>query len=193
MMYEKKDFKLALPGLSEKLLSNHISLYEGYVANSNKLLEAQKKMLDEGKGSTPEFAEITRRFGWEWNGIRLHELYFSNLGSKPLGEGPLKQLLAKGFGSFESWEKSFRSVGAIRGIGWAMLYADPKTKQLHNVWINEHDGGHLAGAIPLLIMDVFEHAFMIDYGTKRADYIDVFFKLINWEEVENRAKEADLI
>jgi Fe-Mn family superoxide dismutase len=90
------------------------------------------------------------------------------------------------FGSHEAWEKDFRAVGAMRGIGWTVLYYDPQGDKLLNVWINEHDVGHLAGCVPLLVMDVFEHAFMIDYGLKRADYIATFFNAIDWAIVEKR-------
>ena len=92
------------------------------------------------------------------------------------------------FGSFETWEKEFRAIGMMRGMGWAILYQDSFTGRLLNFWINEHDGGHPAGGTPLVILDVFEHAFMIDYGLKRADYIEAFFKNIHWKAVEDRLK-----
>ena len=146
-------------------------------------------MAKEGKTGTPEYAELKRRFGWEFNGMRLHELYFENMlkgGSMVDKNSELAEKLALSFGSFENWEKDFRSTGAMRGIGWTILYHDPIADKLFNVWVNEHDIGHLAGCIPLLILDVFEHAYMLDYGLKRADYIDAFFKAINWPEVNNR-------
>jgi len=96
--------------------------------------------------------------------------------------------LAEEFGSYENWEADFKGVGAMRGIGWAILYQDNVSGKLFNQWINEHDVGHPAGCNPLLILDVFEHAFMIDYGLKRADYITAFFKNIKWEAVEGRLK-----
>jgi len=178
---------VGLPGFSEQLIRNHIALYEGYVANTVKVADALKKLLAEGKTATPEYAELSRRLGWEWNGMRLHELYFGNLGAKPMNaKSRLLTKIAEDFGTFDNWEKAFRATGAMRGIGWVILYYDPLDKKLFNAWINEHDVGHMAGAIPLLVMDVFEHAFMIDYGLKRADYIEAFFKQINWEEVEFR-------
>ena len=84
------------------------------------------------------------------------------------------------------WEKDFRAMGAIRGIGWIVLYHDKTAGRLFNVWVNEHDVGHLAGATPLLVMDVFEHAFMLDYGLNRAGYIDAFMNAINWETIVKR-------
>jgi Fe-Mn family superoxide dismutase len=122
--------------------------------------------------------------------MRLHEYYFDNLGGKaPLDrDDNLGKKLTEGFGSVEAWEKDFRATGAMRGIGWTVLYQDPVEGRLINCWINEHDEGHPAGCIPLLVMDVFEHAFMIDYGLKRADYIVAFFKNIDWKAVEARLR-----
>ncbi|MDP3981858.1 MAG: Fe-Mn family superoxide dismutase, partial [Chlamydiota bacterium] len=90
------------------------------------------------------------------------------------------------FGSYDAWLKDFQATGAMRGIGWVILSYDASGDCLYNTWINEHDMGHLGGTTPLLIMDVFEHAFMIDYGLKRADYISSFIKAIDWDEVEKR-------
>ena len=122
--------------------------------------------------------------------MRLHELYFENLGEKePINkEGKLYKKIVEDFGSYENWEKDFKATGTMRGIGWAILYQDSKSGKLINFWINEHDAAHPAGCQPILIMDVFEHAFLTDYGLKRADYIESFFKNINWEEVEKRIK-----
>ena len=190
-MYEQKDFKslLGIKGLSDTMLNNHFSLYAGYVANFNKLNDILVAMEKDGKYGTPEYAELNRRFGWEFNGMRLHELYFENL-TKNFKLVDTKSIFYKGlikeFGSFEFWEKDFRSMGAMRGIGWVILYYDKNAGRLFNVWVNEHDIGHLAGAVPLLVMDVFEHAYMTDYGIKRADYIDVFIKSIDWEVVKGR-------
>lgn len=192
MAYEAKDYSglLGMPGFSETLLKNHFTLYQGYVNNTNKLLEIIAQMVKDGKTATPEFAELKRRLGWEWNGMRLHEYYFENLGGRE-ALSPASELygrLLKSFGSFELWEKEFRGTGTMRGIGWVALYQDLHTGRLINFWINEHDVGHPAGGELLLIMDVFEHAFMTDYGLKRADYIGAFFKNINWKAVENRLK-----
>jgi len=192
MSYTAKDYTklLGMEGFSETLLRNHFTLYQGYVTNTNKLIESLHQMVKEGKMATPEFSELKRRWGWEFNGMRLHEYYFENLGGKEgLGkEGRLFKKISEDFGTYENWEKEFRAVGAMRGIGWAILYQDPWTGQLFNCWINEHDTGHPSGGLPILVLDVFEHAFMIDYGLKRADYIEAFFKNINWKEVEKRLK-----
>ena len=122
--------------------------------------------------------------------MRLHEYYFENLGGKsPLDKnGKFAKKISEDFGSYETWEKDFRATGAMRGIGWVVLYHDVTNGKLINFWINEHDVAHPAGCNPILIMDVFEHAFMIDYGLKKTDYIGAFFKNINWTIVEFRLK-----
>ena len=190
MTYTAKDYArlFGMAGFSEALLKNHFTLYQGYVTNTNKLLDALDALVKEGKAATPEFAEMKRRLGWEFNGMRLHELYFENLGGGAALEtgGMLAGRMTDSFGSVETWEKDFRATGAMRGIGWVGLYLDPRTGRLINFWINEHDAGHPSGCTPLLIMDVFEHAFMPDYGLKRADYIEAFFGNIDWKAVEAR-------
>jgi len=192
MPYTAKDYAalIGMSGFSETLLKNHFTLYQGYVTNTNKVLDTLDQMAKDGKAATPEFAELKRRLGWEFNGMRLHEYYFENLGGKGGMDknGKLMKKLADSFGSYEAWEKDFRATGAMRGIGWTVLYQDPASGRLINFWVNEHDVSHPAGCNPLLIMDVFEHAFMIDYGLKRADYIEAFFKNINWNAVESRTK-----
>jgi len=189
-IYAPKDFKhlLGLPGFSDTLLSNHFTLYEGYVKNTNTLIT----LLETKEPGTPDYAELRRRFGWEWNGMRLHELYFENMAkeSSELGTGALKEKMERIYGSFENWKKSFGGAGAMRGIGWVILYHDTISGELFSVWINEHDGGHLSGATPLLVMDVFEHAYMTDYGIKKADYIEAFFRSIDWKVVETRLKQS---
>jgi Fe-Mn family superoxide dismutase len=186
-MHETKNYEhlLGLAGFSDTLLKNHFTLYGGYVTNVNKLAE-KSETIEMG---SPEYAELKRRFGWEWNGMKLHELYFENLTkeSKPLAEeSELRKKIAERFGSYEKWEKDFRATGAMRGIGWVILAYQKEEGRLFNIWVNEHDVGHLVGAVPLLVMDVFEHAFMIDYGLKRADYIESFWKVIDWSVVEKR-------
>ncbi|MBU6371030.1 MAG: superoxide dismutase [Patescibacteria group bacterium] len=189
MTYEEKKFDqlLGLAGFSDTLLKNHFTLYAGYVKNVNALAET----LQTAKPGTPEYAELKRRFGWEWNGMRLHELYFGNMTKDDANktttrDSAFEKAFTASFGTFESWLADFKATGAMRGIGWVILAFDPEAKRLFNVWINEHDVGHLAGAVSLLVMDVFEHAYMTDYGIKKADYIESFLKAIDWKVVEKR-------
>ena len=192
MPYAAKEYSklIGMEGFSETLLKNHFTLYQGYVTNTNKVLDTLDQMLKDGKTGAPEFAELKRRLGWEFNGMRLHEYYFENLGGK-IGldkGGKLAKKLAEGFGSYEAWEKDFKATGTMRGIGWVALYQDNLSGRLINFWINEHDVSHPAGCSLILIMDVFEHAFMLDYGLKRADSIEAFFKNIDWKAAEGRLK-----
>ena len=185
------DRLIGLAGLSEQLLKNHFTLYQGYVTNTNKLADALAVLLQEDKTAAPEYAELKRRFGWEYNGIRLHEYYFDNLAvdGRPLdSSSALSEKIIHDFSTHEAWQKDFKATGAMRGIGWVVLYFDQVADRLFNVWINEHDLGHLAGAKPLLVLDVFEHAYMPDYQLKKADYLEVFFKVIDWHAVEERLK-----
>jgi len=191
MAYDAKSFEnlIGTEGFSAALLKNHFTLYQGYVTNTNKLIDALGRFLAEGKTATPEYAELKRRFGWEFNGMKLHELYFGNMikgGANLSMNLKLFKKIVEDFGTYENWEKDFRAAGAMRGIGWVILYYDSAPDKLFNVWVNEHDVGHLSGATPILVMDVFEHAYMIDYGLKRADYIEAFFKAINWKAAEER-------
>jgi len=192
MSYTAKDYGsvIGMKGFSDTLLKNHFTLYQGYVTNTNKVADGLAQMLKEGKTGTPEYAEIKRRFGWEFNGMRLHELYFENLkGSGDIDKsGKLAKKIEKDFGGVEAWEKDFKACGTMRGIGWVMLYHDAVGDRLFNTWINEHDVSHLTGCTPVLVMDVFEHAYMTDYQLKKADYIESFFANINWKAVENRLK-----
>lgn len=191
MEYLAKDYShlIGTPGFSESLLNNHFTLYQGYVTNTQKVAGMLGELLQEGKEGTPTFAELKRRFGWEWNGMRLHELYFGNLGGDGRsGSAPkVLEILKSVFGSYEEWQKEFKAMGMFRGIGWVVLYLDNETGNAFNCWINEHDVAHLAGGVPLLVMDVFEHAFLLDYGLKRVDYVDAFMKALDWTAVEKRA------
>ncbi len=195
MAYTEQNFEhlLGTAGFSDQLLNNHFKLYAGYVANTNKLLDRLIALVKEGNTATPEFAELKRRFGWEFNGMRLHELYFGNMSKtkKTLPESsPLYKKMVEVFGSGQVCEQVFVATGSMRGIGWVIMNYDPESKKLFHTWINEHDVGHLTGCVPLLIMDVFEHAFMLDYGLNRADYIKAFINSIDWEVVEGRFEKA---
>ena len=191
-MYEAKDYThlIGMDGFSETLLRNHFTLYQGYVTNTNKLRDTLAQLAKDGKLGTPEYAELKRRMGFEWDGMRLHEYYFENLGGKGdlAQSGKLAERIAADFGGFDAWLADFKATGAMRGVGWAILYRDGASGALINEWINEHQNNHLAGCTPILVMDVFEHAFMLDYGLKRADYIEAFFRNISREAVEARLK-----
>jgi len=189
--FAARDFTslLGLPGFSDPLLKNHFELYQGYVKNANAILGEIERMTKEQKLDTPAAAELRRRFGWEYDSIRLHEFYFENLtkNPRPLDPGSrLAQRLNEDFGSAANWQKDFEAAGAMRGIGWVVAYHDPLRNRLFNAWIDEHDRGHLVACTPVVVLDVFEHAYMIDYGVKKAGYLEAFFRNLNWDAATQR-------
>jgi Fe-Mn family superoxide dismutase len=192
--YLAKDYAYlyGMPGFSDALLKMHFQLYQGYVKNTNLLMNRFKELQAQDKEMSYDYGALKRRMGWEWNGMRLHELYFDNLGGKGSVDKSdlLFQKLVKDFGSFEGWKKSFTATGMMRGIGWVILYLDWQTGKLFNTWINEHDLGHLSGGEPLLVMDVFEHAYITQYGLERDKYIQAFFENVDWSVVSQRYSDA---
>ena len=191
--YQVKNFDHLLgnvQGLDDSLLKMHFKLYEGYVNNSNTILKKLQELTNADKSRTPEFAGLKRILGWEFDGMLLHEYYFENLGktAELKNDDPFLQKMKQDFGGYNQWKADFISTGLIRGIGWVVAYIEPKSGRLINEWINEHDVGHLAGAKPILIMDVFEHAYITQFGLDRNKYIEVFFNNINWDVVSNRFK-----
>ena len=187
--YQEKTFDLGgLAGFSEKQISEHLKLYAGYVKNVNKL-SADIARLSSDEANSIAVSELRRRFGFEFNGLRLHELYFEALGGGGAIQegGGLKNALTAQFGSFEAWAGEFKTMGMMRGIGWVILCRDPENGKLFNAWITDHEVGHLAGLPVLLAMDVWEHAYAVDFlPTGRKDYIEVFFKNLRWDIVESR-------
>lgn len=183
------DHLFKLPGFSEQSVQTHLALYQGYVANTNLLAEMMREWLTVGKSGSIEWAEMKRRFAWEFNGMRLHEMYFENLTATASAldrQSLLYKKIEEDFGPYALWEQGFKKTGGMRGIGWVILAFDPQTDRLFNVWMSEHDTGLLVGTRPLLVMDVFEHAFLVDYGLKRNEYVEAFFNVIDWAKVEGR-------
>ena len=191
-LYKAKEFKLSgLKGISDRTLEMHLSLYEGYVKNTNALTEKLAEMTHKKKASAkdPAFAELTRRLGFEYGGMVLHEYYFDNLA--PEGKGIIsdetKNAIEKNFTTFENWKTDFAAVGEMRGVGWAILYQDPVSQQLSNHWIALHHIGVPSGFKPILVMDVWEHAYLLDYRpSERNKYIEAFFSNIDWDVIQRR-------
>lgn len=186
-MYQIQKFEhlFGTPGFSDNALKIHFKLYEGYVNNVNSI----GKILRETETKSSGQAELRRRFGWEFDGMRLHEIYFSSFSKEtaPLDTANLLyEKIEKDFGSFKNWQEDFTATALARGIGWAIVYYDEVGDRLFNTWVNEHDTGHLANAKILLLLDVFEHAFMLDYDTDRASYVDAFLKAVDWETIQVR-------
>ena len=191
--YKPKQFELSgLKGISDKTLQMHFKLYEGYVKGVNELNEKIANILADGKVDKEEFpaySELTRRLGFEYNGMVLHEYYFDNLkaGGAGVPSTTFVNMAEASFGSYDTWMLDFAGVGKMRGVGWAMCYQDPKTGALSNHWITLHEIGNVTGFVPILVMDVWEHAFILDYApADRSKYIDAFFSNVDWDAVHGR-------
>jgi Fe-Mn family superoxide dismutase len=193
--FKARSFPLSgLTGISDKTLEMHFGLYEGYVKETNQLTEQLAELAKAGKAAkNPVYAEMNRHLGYEYGGMILHEYYFENLAPKGKGKpsAPLTKALEDTFGSFETWKADFMAVGGTRGVGWAVLFRDPITGRMTNQWITLHEQGVPAGYSPILVMDAWEQAFLLDYKpSERAKYIEAFFSNVNWEEVGERARRA---
>lgn len=186
-----------LKGISDQTLELHFGLYEGYVKNTNLLNEQIAAKIDEGHASATDlaFAELNRRLAFEYNGMRLHELYFDNLtgdGSEP--ENAVRNALGAAYGDYETWKKDFIAVGGMRGIGWAIAYQDPTNGRITNHWVELHQDGNLASFVPIIVMDVWEHAFLLDYKpSERGKYIEAFFSNLNWTAIAARLNTVPTI
>lgn len=198
-VYKAKSFDLSdLTGISNETLAIHFKLYEGYVANTNLLNERIADLISGGTldpTKTAAYSELKRRFGFEYNGMVLHEYYFENMKKQGTGDPSKDSAFYKAaevnFGSYEVWKADFVNTGKMRGVGWAATYQDPSTGAISNHWINLHETGNVAGYKPILIMDVWEHAFIKDYApADRPKYIEAFFSNIDWDVVSSRLTTA---
>jgi Fe-Mn family superoxide dismutase len=197
--YQAKQFNLSgLNGISDKTLEMHFKLYEGYVKATNALTEKISEFLADGKvdqDEMPSYSELTRRLGFEYNGMVLHEYYFANMKKNGAGEPDKNSAFFKAaeqsFGSYDIWRTDFDGIGKMRGVGWAICYQDPTDGRLSNHWITLHQIGNVAGFTPVLVMDVWEHAYLLDYKpAERPKYIEAFFSNIDWNAVETRLRKS---
>ncbi len=194
-VYKARQWDLSgLTGISDETLAMHFKLYEGYVTNTNTLNEKIAGLIGKGEldpANMAIFSELRRRYGFEYNGMVLHEYYFDNMVKHGTGDaGPgtaFRQAAEESFGSYDVWKADFTATGKMRGVGWAATYLDPVSGSLSNHWIDLHETGNVAGYKPILIMDVWEHAFIKDYApADRPKYIEAFFSNINWDVVSSR-------
>ncbi len=188
-MYTEQSFSLEnVTGLSPKQLEVHLKLYAGYVKNTNAILAKVAEYKKDSETHAIALSELMRRFGFEFNGMRLHELYFESLGGN--GETTPRALvnaIIARWGSFDVWKAEFQAMGVMRGIGWLLLVHDPKANTIHKVRVSDHELGHFGGLPIIIAMDVWEHAFMVDYlPAQRNEYIQTFFKNLNWNVIEKR-------
>ena len=198
--YKAREFDLSgLQGISDKTLEMHFKLYEGYVKETNNLNDKISEFIKDAKvdqEEMPAYSELTRRLGFEYNGMVLHEYYFDNLKS---GGGPgdpakttqFAKAADSSYGSYEIWKADFVGIGKMRGVGWAICYQNPSNGRLSNHWITLHETGNVAGFVPILVMDVWEHAYLLDYKpAERPKYIEEFFANIGWATVEKRLRKG---
>jgi Fe-Mn family superoxide dismutase len=201
--YKVKEWDLNnLVGISDHTLEIHFGLYAGYVKNTNLLNEQLVDMAKAGEaaGANPKYAEMSRRLGFEYNGMVLHEWYFDNLGKDVDGganninsSSELGRQLGEQWGDIETWRKDFMAVGGMRGVGWAVTYQDPANGKLSNHWITLHEDGNIAGFRPVIVMDVWEHAFLLDYKpAERPKYIESFMANLDIAKVEARVAGKEL-
>ncbi|HEY8375206.1 MAG TPA: Fe-Mn family superoxide dismutase [Nannocystis sp.] len=192
--YKAKDYShlKGLVGITDEQIEVHLKLYAGYVNRTNALFAKVAALANEGKQGDSSYQELKRRAGWEWDGMRLHEYYFDNLtpGGRPLAaDNPFARAVTAQFGSVDAWKADLVGLAKMPGVGWALTYHDPNSGQIWNHWVELHQDGHPAGARPLLVLDVWEHAFAVyrkPLPPDRAAYIDDFFANVDWDVVARR-------
>lgn len=190
MHYEPKTFTIPdLDGISRETIDEHIGLYNGYVKHVNLIREKIAAFGNDPDNNTYAIAEMQRRLGFEFGGMRNHEYYFTQFesGACALPDGTLKQMIETQWGSVEAWHTRFTAIALTRGVGWAMLYIDRSTNQLVQTWVDEQHLGQLADLDIVLALDMWEHSYMRDYvPSKKKEYVEAFFRNLNWEVVAKR-------
>ena len=191
--FTPKTFNLpSLKGISTKTVEEHLKLYSGYVKNTNLILEKITELNKDLDKNTYILGEINRRFGFEYNGMRNHEVYFSSLegGPSPITTNSLlEKSIIENWGSYEAWLAEFKILALTRGIGWAMLYYDRKENRLLNAWVDEQHLGQLQDCTLVLALDMWEHSYVADYQPSgKKSYVEDFFTNLNWTKIEENLK-----
>ncbi len=190
--YTPRIFTLpVLEGLSEKQIAVHLGLYEGYVKHVNLIAEKLGAVRSGELTLDPYIvAELRRRFAFEFDGMRMHEYYFEELeqGTAALnGESAFGKAVSEKYGSVEGYLAHIGEVAGTRGIGWVVTYQDHIGGTVHTTFVADHEVGQLSGLPILFVMDLWEHAFMVDYiPAEKKNYIEAFLKNVNWSVVEGR-------
>lgn len=190
MQYEPLTFDIPeMEGISTDTMENHLGLYQGYVKHVNLIREKIDAYSNDPENNAYAIAEMQRRLGFEFGGMRNHEYYFAQFegGAQPLPDGSLKSKLEEQWGSVDHWLTRFKEIAKTRGVGWAMLYHDPHTDQLVQTWVDEQHLGQLADLDIILALDMWEHSYMRDYvSSDKGKYVDAFFANLNWQVVSDR-------
>ncbi len=187
LLEEAKEGKLK--NISAKNIEEHLKLYSGYVKNTNAILEKLEILNQNKDENIYVLGELYRRFGFEYNGMKNHEIYFDSLegGSKEINkESNLYKKIVENFGTFEKFLEDFKTLALTRGVGWAFLWYDEKNDILFNSWVDEQHLGQLNNTKGILGIDMWEHAYVYDFPTsEKKKYIEAFFENLNWEKIEN--------
>ncbi len=194
MTYTPHDFKLpTVEGISKETFDLHLGLYKGYVTHTNLLMEQLNTLAKSGDEFAYTIAELRRRLGFEWNGMRLHELYFGALEGKSTtltGESKFYKAIAKQYGSFSKWLEIFTKFSA-RGPGWALLNYDTEADHFYHTWVADHEIGHLATLPTIIAIDHWEHAYLLDYAPgEKGKYVEAYLTALNWETIDTRFEAA---
>ncbi len=194
-MFKEHTFTIPeFKGISKRTVEEHLKLYSGYVKNANLILEKIAEYSADSEKNAYVLGELQRRFSFEFDGMRNHEFYFASLegGAATLAEqSPLRQAIAKQWGSFDAWFARFKAIALTRGIGWAILSYDHHTGNLINGWVDEQHLGHLTGISPVLALDMWEHSFVADYQPSgKKQYVEDFFASLNWTVIEQNFARA---
>jgi superoxide dismutase, Fe-Mn family len=191
MTFIERKFDIGeLSGISTRSIEEHLKLYSGYVKHANLILTKITELGQEGDRHVYTIGELQRRFAFEFDGLRNHEYYFEQFEGGHAGPEVLLELgmqLAKDWGTVDTWLTTFKTLAMTRGVGWAVLYFDKKTNTLLQTWVEEQHLGQLVGLDVLLVLDMWEHSYMLDYApSEKKKYVEAFFQNINWEVVEKR-------
>lgn len=192
MTYAAKTFDLPeLKGLSKKQIDVHLALYEGYVKHVNVIIETiQKLKSEDAEKNAYLINELRRRLPFEFDGMRMHEYYFEQFegGAIPFpSESALAAAAQDKYGSPDGLVAHIKEVAGTRGIGWVVVYDDPRGKSLQTVFVNDHELGQLAGLPIILALDLWEHAYMVDYvPAEKKSYVEAFLDNVNWETCVKR-------
>jgi len=198
MSFEAKSFDLSgVKGISQSALDLHLGLYRGYVKEVNALLEVLQPQESSSTPSTPPDAQklkreaAVRRFPFEYNGVVLHELFFEQLsgakGDRLERHASLAQAFGEPFGGLDAWRKDFGQLATTRGIGWVMTVREQTGGAVYNTWVDEHQWGTTAGTEVIFLLDLWEHAYLLDFApTERAKYMDAVFANVDWGVVAKR-------
>lgn len=196
MTYTTKTFSLPeLTGLSPKQIEVHLALYEGYVKHVNLILDTIQELREtDAQKNAYIINELRRRLSFEFDGMRMHEYYFEQFegGAKALSaDSALAQSAIAKYGSVDGLLSHIKEVAGTRGIGWVVVYFDPTVQTLHTMFVNDHELGQLSGLPIILAVDLWEHAYMVDYvPSEKGKYVDAFLSNVNWALAERRFSEV---